>query len=74
MNAAVTSVRATGWCPLVAEVILVHHLQVGAPTYGMMNTFPLEKRCTGIEHHPQLFERLLPASEPEAGGRRPAPR
>ena len=46
---------------------------MGAPTYGIMNIFPLEERCTGIEHHTQLLERLLPPSSrrPAGGVRRP---
>jgi hypothetical protein len=39
-----------------------------------MNIFPLEKRCTEIEHHTQLLERLLPALGQDASGRRATPR
>lgn len=49
---------------------------MGEPTYGIMNIFLLEKRCTELEHHTQLLERLLPPwSRRLAGGvRRPGNR
>ena len=40
---------------------------LGTPTYGLA-IFPLEKRCTEIEHHTRVLERLLPALEQDGSG------
>lgn len=40
---------------------------LGKPAYGIV-IFPLAKRCTEIEHHTRVLERLLPALEQDESG------
>ncbi len=63
--------RFSAWRKEVAELLKpwpeCRAQFLGTPTYGLA-IFPLQKRCSEIEHHTRVLERLLSALEQDGSG------